>query len=78
MAILEKKLWKQQTQVNKHKRYFSTLFNDNKRVIIPALMLPAFLMGWRSARSPHPVHMLKQFGKMLLPTLITWTLDKRT
>jgi hypothetical protein len=43
---MEKRLHRQQNNVSKHKRYFMTLINRH-RVVLVALFLPAFIWGWR-------------------------------
>lgn len=67
---LEKQLMCQKAQVNKHKRYFLTLFHGND-LMVPAMLLPAFIMGWIGARIRHPGRFLKYIGKFLLPVILT-------
>lgn len=68
--ILEKRLWIQQAQVDKHTRYFQTLLHRNA-LMVPALLLPPFYMGWKSGKLLHISLMLKELGKFVLLTLIT-------
>lgn len=67
---LETRLWNQQAQVDKHKRYFRTLLHDSN-LMVPAMLLPAFLMGWKSGQLPRVGLMLWQFGEFVLISLIS-------
>ncbi len=69
LAMLEKKLWSQQAQVNKHKGYFLTLLHGNPWVV-PALLVPAFIIGWRSARTRHLVRFIRHLAKFLTPIML--------
>ena len=70
LTELEKQLVSQQTQVNKHKRYFLSRLHDS-HLMVPAILLPAFLIGFRCARIKQPARFLKPIGKFLLPVMLT-------
>ena len=69
IATLEKKLWIQRTQLDEHKHYFSTLY-QNKILMLTVLLLPAFITGWKSARAPSAARGLRQWGKFVLISII--------
>ena len=70
LAALEQQLLTQQAQVNKHQHYFLTLFH-NPYLMVPILLLPAFMMGWKSVRIHHPLRALKHIVKFMIPVVLT-------
>ncbi len=66
---MEKKLKDQQTKVILHKKYLLGLVNDNRVVLIAAL-LPAFIWGFKQAREKSLPKMILQGSKFVLMTAL--------
>ncbi len=69
LARHEEQLWNQQAQVSKHRRYFKTLLHDSN-LMVPALLLPSFIMGWKIGRLPRASLMLRQFSEFVMLSLL--------
>jgi len=70
IALLDKQLWIQEAQVNKHQRYFLKLLRDNS-FVVPVMLIPAFFAGWKSGRMPDASRMFRQIGKFVGLAIMT-------
>lgn len=57
--MIEKKLTCKQIEETTHKNYFLNTIHDN-RIVLIATLLPAFLWGWKQARTRGAVKIAKQ------------------
>jgi hypothetical protein len=69
IATLEKELLSQKIENYKHKNYLSNFVQEHK-VILLALLIPAFIIGWQSAKRK-PVRLVgKQLTNLVVLTAV--------
>lgn len=69
IANLEKELLSQKIENYKHKNYISNFIEENK-VILLALLVPVFVIGWKSANKKPIRQMGKQVGNLVVLTAV--------
>ena len=57
------KLQNQQNELMTHERYLTNIMYD-QRLVIVAMLLPAFLWGWKHAKNPSIPNTLKKLTKI--------------
>lgn len=60
-----------QIKIATHKQYFSQLVNDHK-VVLLAMLLPAFMTGWKMARAAKSGQLIKQFARYCFFTVASY------
>jgi len=70
IECLNKELWNEQIQLNKHKRYFFALFHNNL-LVISTILLPALVGGWHSGHIAGHIEKIKKVAKFVALTFIS-------
>ncbi len=75
IAATEKTLRCHQNRMLKHQHYFSNLIRENPLVLV-AILIPAFIIGWKSGQQRHTVTTIKQFGQLAFLTIAASAREK--
>ncbi len=69
IANLEKELLLQKIESYKHKNYISNFIEENK-VILLALLVPVFVIGWKTAKKKPVRQVGKQLSNLVVLTAV--------
>ncbi len=70
IAILNKHLKEQQIKFSQHKNYLAAII-ENENLTTFAMLVPAFITGWKMARLPPQKHRIKKLLKLASLASIT-------